>query len=89
MNRYQKAAKISNDRSRVRALENYYQNPKYCKECKEVIKVKEHEMCSEVRKKTYCSRSCSVTHNNRIRERKIKDKKSKVIKEKKTYLRIS
>lgn len=82
MNRYQKAAKVSNDRSRVRALENYYKNPNYCKECGNVIKVKDNEMCSQVRKKTYCDRSCSVTYNNRIRDRKIKDKKVTVVKEK-------
>lgn len=77
MNRFQKAAKVSNDRSRARALENYYKNPKYCKECGEVILVKEHEMCSEVRKRIYCSRTCSVTYNNRNRERKKKEKKVK------------
>jgi len=80
MNRYQKAAKVSNDKSRARAIENYYKNPKYCKECGKVIVVKEHEMCSEVRKKIYCNRSCSVTHTNRNRERK---KKEKEVKEKK------
>jgi hypothetical protein len=82
VNRYQKAAKVSNDRSRARALENYYKTPKYCKECGSIIKVKDNEMCSEVRKKTYCDRSCSVTYNNRIRYRKIKDKKVSVVKEK-------
>jgi predicted restriction endonuclease len=83
MNRYQKAAKVSNDKSRERALKNYYENPKFCKECGKVIEVKEHEMCSEVRKKTYCDRSCSATYNNKVRERNLKDKKNKVVKEKK------
>jgi hypothetical protein len=83
MNRYQKAAKVSNDKSRERALKNYYENPKFCKQCGKVIEVKEHEMCSEVRKKTYCDRSCSATYNNKVRERNSKDKKNKVVKEKK------
>ena len=83
MNRYQKAAKVSNDKSRERALKNYYENPKFCKQCGKVIEVKEHEMCSEVRKKTYCDRSCSATYNNKVRERNLKNKKNKVVKEKK------
>ena len=43
MNRYQKAAKISGDKSRERALENYYVNPAICKECGGVIEVKQNQ----------------------------------------------
>lgn len=81
MNRYQKAAKVSNDRARERAIENYYKNPKLCKECGCVIQVKNDQKCSEVRKKVFCGNSCSATFNNKLREKK--EKKIKLKKEKK------
>ena len=77
MNRYQKAAKISNDKARERALENYNKTPKFCKECGFPIPVKDGQKCSEVRKKVFCGSSCSATYNNRLREKKIKLKKEK------------
>ena len=80
MNRYQKAAKVSNDKSRKNAIENYYKNPKLCKECGLPIPIKDGQKCSEVRKKVFCDNSCSATHNNKLREKK---QKTKVEKEKK------
>jgi len=80
MNRYQKAAKVSNDNRRRKALDDYYKSPNICKCCGDIIKIGDNQKPSEVRKKIYCSRSCSVTYNNRIRERKIRDK---VVNEKK------
>jgi len=86
MNRYQKAAKVANDRNRTRAIENYYKNPSICKECGCIIEVKENQKCSEVRKKVFCGKSCSNTHNNRLRPKKEPIKKEIIKKERFQYL---
>ena len=61
---------------RREALERYYKNPNICKNCKEVIQVKENEKASITRRKKFCDNSCAATYSNKRRERK---KKSKVI----------
>jgi predicted restriction endonuclease len=85
MNRYQKAAKVINDRSRALAIENYYKNPSKCKECGCIIEIVKDQRCSDVRKKIFCSRSCSVIHNNKLRPKKEPKKKER--KEKFAYLK--
>jgi hypothetical protein len=65
---------------RKKALEKYYSNPVFCKNCKEVIKVKENEKVPNVKKRKFCSSSCSASFNNigiiRVK-RKEKNLKSK------------
>jgi hypothetical protein len=75
MNRYQKAAKISNDRRRDKSLEDYYLSPNVCKCCGEIIKVGEKQKVSEVRKKYFCNQSCSAIFNNKKREKNIPTQK--------------
>ncbi len=77
MNRHQKAAQISAEKSRNKSLENYYKNPNFCKSCGCIIKVGENQKVSEVRKKQFCNQSCNATFNNKIRYRETKPKKEK------------
>jgi hypothetical protein len=84
MNRYQKAAKISNDRRRKKSIDEYYLSPNICKYCGEIIKVKEKQKVSEVRKKYFCNQSCSAIFNNPKREKLSKEKKDR--QEKFSYL---
>jgi len=65
---------------RKKALESYYSNPSICKQCSKIITVQDNQKVPDVRRKKFCSQSCSASHNNSIRERKIK---LKVLKEKK------
>ena len=77
MNRYQIAAKVSNDKRRKKSLDDYYLSPNICKYCGEIIKVKEKQKVSEVRKKYFCNQSCSAIFNNPKREKILKEKKDK------------
>jgi predicted restriction endonuclease len=78
MNRYQIAAKVSNDKRRANALENYYKNPVKCQECGRIIEVKENEMCSQVRKRKFCGKSCSVKFNNKVSPKRKKKERQKI-----------
>jgi len=62
-----KQGKISHDN----AVCKYYKEPNICKYCHSVIKIKEGEQISQVRKKNFCSHSCSAQYNNLKRGRKI------------------
>lgn len=82
MNRYQLAALVGNKKQRDRAIYNYYQNPKVCLFCEKTIIVRDGQKVSEVKKKNFCDRHCSVSYNNSKREKKptiteIKFKKQK------------
>jgi hypothetical protein len=57
---------------RKEAINKYYDNPKYCKMCSCVILVKNSEKVSEVRKKTFCNKTCSASYNNTKRPTKVK-----------------
>ena len=85
MNRYQKAALISSKNIRNRSLEEYYKDPKICKCCGEIITVKEKQKVSEVKRKIFCNKTCSVRHNNKFRQNK-NDKVKKEYTEKYSYL---
>ena len=52
------------EKSRRLALERYYNNPVICKQCKNVIKVKDREKTSHVRQRKFCSLSCAAKFNN-------------------------
>lgn len=55
---------------RERALAAYNASPNKCKTCGQVITVPDGAKVSEVRKKTFCTRSCSTTHANRTATRR-------------------
>jgi len=86
LNRYQKGAQITKKILQERAFKNYYDNPKICKNCEEVIKIKEGGKASDTRKKVFCNSSCSAAYNNKVRvlkqEQKLKETKPKQKKEK-------
>jgi hypothetical protein len=82
LNKYQKGAQVTKKILQERAHKNYYENPKICKNCGEVIKILEGKRASETRKKVFCDSSCSATYNNKIRELK-QEKKEKLKKPKK------
>jgi hypothetical protein len=86
LNRYQKAALVSNTRSREKSLNNYYENPKICKCCNNPIQVGENQKVSDIRKKVFCNSSCSATFNNLQRESKLKNKIKTPKKEKFEYI---
>jgi predicted restriction endonuclease len=75
LNRYQKAALVSNTRRREKSLKEYYENPNICKCCGEIIVVGEKQKVREIRKKIFCSHSCSATFNNQQREAKFREPK--------------
>ena len=52
-------------KSREQALENYYKNPNKCRNCHEVIHVKEDTKVSQVKIKVFCGQSCSAQYNNK------------------------
>lgn len=83
LNRYQKASLVSNTRRREKTLQMYYENPNICKCCSKIIPVGEKQKVREVKRKIFCSHSCSATFNNRLREIKDKVIKVKEIKPKK------
>lgn len=56
---------------RKQALENYYKEPRYCKQCGVIILVKMTEKPSETNKKRFCSKSCAAIYNNKKFPKKI------------------
>jgi hypothetical protein len=85
LNRYQKAALISNTRRKEKSIELYYQTPNICKCCGEVIKINKSQKVREVRRKIFCNKSCSAIFNNQQREPKDKILKTKEYKPKKKF----
>ena len=79
LNRYQKAALISNTRSREKSIKKYNENPNICKCCGNPIlaDISNKQKVSEIRKKIFCNRSCSAKFNNLQREKKLKIKSLK------------
>lgn len=45
--------------TREESLKMYYDNPNICQYCGKIIKVKENEKVSDVRKKSFCNRECA------------------------------
>lgn len=54
-----------NARITQRAINKYYSNPKYCKECGHLIKLKCGQRPGQIKDKIFCSHSCSASFNNR------------------------
>ena len=55
------------EKIRQRSVNRYLNNPNFCKNCNELIKIKIKDRICDVRKKKFCSRSCSVIYNNKGR----------------------
>jgi hypothetical protein len=55
---------------RKKALDKYYSDPNYCKECGKRIEVRENERPSFAKKRTFCNHSCAAKYNLRNREYK-------------------
>ncbi len=50
---------------RQEALDKYYKNPNFCKECFKTIQVLSGQKLCITRKKKFCNHSCSAKFNNR------------------------
>lgn len=63
------------------AIDKYYKNPNFCKNCNKIIEV-ENRKVSIIRIKKFCNKNCSAIFNNKKREKKSipKIKKIKKIK---------
>lgn len=48
---------------RKSALELYYQNPKICKQCEQIIQIPENIKVSTVKKKIFCNKTCAAKFN--------------------------
>ena len=70
--RYSAGGKATAIKLKNESLEKYYNDPKVCKNCGNVIVVKENEKVSSVRKKIFCDRSCSTQYHNRIKPKREK-----------------
>jgi len=53
-------------------LKEYYDNPNICLCCGKIIKVKEADNISDVKRKRFCNSSCSAKYNNKLRKPKPK-----------------
>jgi|SRR6478609_644189 len=60
------AGKANGILSRQHAIDAYHTNPNICEECGNPILVKGVATVASVRKKRYCTRSCSTKANNRL-----------------------
>ena len=75
---------------RQEAIEKYYESPKYCLQCKNIIEVKEGQKVSEVRVKEFCSQSCSATfHNSKRRKKEKEPKKTRIEKSEEYYKNLT
>lgn len=62
-----RGAKTNAERTRKKALENYYSNPNICLHCGQVIQVPDGVKPSEIRAKKFCNSSCAASYNNKNR----------------------
>jgi len=67
-----------------KALERYYADPNYCKQCGKLIKVRENDCVSHTKTKKFCNASCAATFNNRGINRHVASQSEKL--EAKGYL---
>lgn len=51
---------------RSRAVAVYYQQPRHCLQCAEIIHIRDGERPSAARGRKFCSKSCAASYNNRI-----------------------
>ena len=72
-------AKIQKEES----LQRYYENPSICKNCGNIIKVKDNQRIYDVKIKKFCNSSCSTSFNNKNRITGQQSKKEIKVKENK------
>jgi hypothetical protein len=70
--------KISGIKQRAKAIQDYYASPNSCKNCNQVICVPDGTKVSAVRKKVFCSHTCSATVSNKNRSKRQKQPKETV-----------
>ena len=58
-------------KNRSDALKRYYEKPKYCKACGELIKIGEKQRVADAKRKNFCNHSCATSFLNKGRIRKI------------------
>jgi len=66
---------LNNIEKRKKALEDYYKNPNYCKECEKRIELKKGARIGDIRVKKFCNQSCSAIYNNKRRPKKTPKKR--------------
>jgi len=57
---------------RKEAIERYYLNPVICKQCGEIIKIRENERVQDVKSRFFCNHSCSAKFLHENKEKIIK-----------------
>jgi len=62
-------AKKVNPAQRQRAINKYYKSPSICKYCGKVIRIKNKEKASYVKRKKFCNRSCLMRYINALHVR--------------------
>ena len=56
---------------REQSLKEYYKNPETCLNCNKIIEVKDNEKISDVKDRKFCGSSCSTTHSNKLKPKRI------------------
>jgi len=69
-----KGAAVSTRLVRERIVKEYYKNPSYCKNCGKIIELiinkNGNTRKADTKKKIFCSKSCSASYNNKLRDSK-------------------
>lgn len=50
----------------MKNINEYNQNPHYCKQCNKPILCTDSSKLSQVKKKIFCNSSCAASYNNKI-----------------------
>ncbi len=57
--------------SRKEAIARYMKNPKRCKTCNRIIRVREGQKVVAVRLKEYCNQSCAAVNSNKVSQKRV------------------
>lgn len=68
-NSHSLGGQVTAKKQREKAIKNYYLNPIMCKNCNRIIEIKPNEKVSTVRRKVFCSHSCSAIYSNTSRKK--------------------
>lgn len=75
---YSKIGKLGGEKTHIEAIEKYYENPKTCKNCENIIKIRDGEIPSQTRKRVFCCYECQSEYQrkkmigNKIRKKEQK-----------------
>jgi hypothetical protein len=67
-----KGSKKGAETNRQKSINAYYQNPRKCLFCGEIIELN-GQVAGQVRKKKFCNRSCAASYNNSQTPKRIKE----------------